>query len=450
MQRSRTSTIPPWLKRLGNRIRQARRARGLTQSAAAGPHLTKSFISLLESGRTYPSVTTLVALADRLQSSLALLLLEEERLPRETALSLLAFARIKAAASSRASVELFLAAVDALAADADDLRIECQLTRGDLAANANELHIAERAYTEALEFARRQHLRTYEPRALLRLAELALRRNDRATARQRLDEALPLFRGSRTLRSIDGSEALILHGRLLITEGKYSRALRVLEEVAEMASRHDLPRLRGKALQWIGQTHRVAGQLDRAVESLRRAKDALSSAAETIEFAGVLYQLGTLYRENDNLEEALSSLQEALRIQERIGATAEQAVTLNELAEIQLRRHRLGEAQRTATTAHTLARKLQDPGKSGRILVTMARIARANRRWKAAGNHLREAIALFKKAKVPEELAETARELGMLLKERGEHAQAANYLAIALSFSRPSRVRNPENENLVS
>jgi tetratricopeptide (TPR) repeat protein len=394
-------------------------------------------------------VTTLVALADRLRSSLALLLLEEERLPRETALSLLALARTKASASSRASVEPFLAAVEALAADADDLRIECQLTRGDLAAYAGELHGAERGYAEALDSARRQHLRTYEPRALLRLAELALRRTDRTTARQRLDEALPLFRGSRTLRSIDGSEALILHGRLLITEGKYNRAFRVLEEVAEMASRHDLPRLRGKALQWIGQTHRVAGQLDRAVESMRRAKDVLSSAAETIEFADVLYQLGMLYRENNNLEEAQSSLQEALRIQERIGATAEQAVTLNDLAEIQLRRHRLAEAQRTITAAHTLARKLQDPSKSGRILVTMARVARANRRWKAAANHLRDAVALFKKAKLPQEFAETARELGMLLKERGEHAQAANYLAIALSFDRPSR-GNPENENLVS
>src|SRR5574340_967777 len=124
MQRARASTIPPWLKRLGNRIRQARRARGFTQSAAAGPHLTKSFISLLESGRTYPSVTTLVALADRLRSSLALLLLEEERLPRETALSLLALARVKSMADSRASVEPLLTAVDTLAADADDLRIE--------------------------------------------------------------------------------------------------------------------------------------------------------------------------------------------------------------------------------------------------------------------------------------------------------------------------------------
>ncbi|MGH2671068.1 MAG: helix-turn-helix domain-containing protein, partial [bacterium] len=59
MKQQRTSTTPPWLRRLGSRIRSARRARGLTQTDAAGPGLTKSFVSLLESGRTYPSVGTL-------------------------------------------------------------------------------------------------------------------------------------------------------------------------------------------------------------------------------------------------------------------------------------------------------------------------------------------------------------------------------------------------------
>lgn len=451
VQRARSSsTIPPWLKRLGNRIRQARRAQGLTQSAAAGAQLTKSFISLLESGRTYPSVTTLVALADRLQTSLALLLLEEARLPRETALSLLALARTKAPGVSRADVEPFLAAVDVLAADAADLRIECQLTRGDLAANARDLDGAERTYVDALELARRHHLRTYEPRALLRLAQVALRRDDRATARQRLDEALPLFRGSHTIRSIDGSEALILQSRLLITEGKHSRGLRILEEITEIAQRHDLPRLHGVALQWIGQTHRLNGQQDRALDALQRAREALSSADEADALAEVLHQLGILYRDIGNLDEADESLQEALRLQERLGARMEQAVTLNELAEIQFRRNLLEDAQRTATAASALAQTLQDTGQNARILVTMARIARARRRWKIAADHFRDAVSLFKKAKLPKELAETARELGMLLRERGEHAEAANYLAMALAPDRSARERKSENDPPVS
>src|SRR5438876_5024469 len=132
MPEQRTAKSPVWLKRLGGRIRQARRIRGFTQTDIARPNLTKSFISLLESGRTYPSVSTLVTLASRLQSSLALLLLETPQLPRETALNLLELARASAPANA-AKTDRLLAAVEALSEDANDLRAELLLTRGDIA-----------------------------------------------------------------------------------------------------------------------------------------------------------------------------------------------------------------------------------------------------------------------------------------------------------------------------
>src|SRR5574341_1177989 len=96
MPEQSSAKSPLWLKRLGSRIRQARRIRGFTQTDIAKPNLTKSFISLLESGRTYPSVSTLVTLASRLQTSLALLLLEAPQLPRETVLNMLELARASA------------------------------------------------------------------------------------------------------------------------------------------------------------------------------------------------------------------------------------------------------------------------------------------------------------------------------------------------------------------
>ncbi len=431
------SATPPWLKRLGGRIRQARRVRGFTQSAAAGPHLTKSFISLLESGRTYPSVATLVALTDRLQSSLALLLLDEAQLPRETALTLLALARGWGAADpTNARVDPLLTAVDVLAEHADGLRIETLLTRGDLALRHGEPKAAERWFNDALNEARERHERSYEPRALMRIAALALQRNDRPTARRRLDEALPLFRATRTLRSVDGCQAMILHGRLLIVEGKQGRALRVLEEVVDTAGRHDLPLLQGQALQWVGQIQRDSGRLERALETLRRAKDALIHAGEGLDLAQVLHRLGTLSRDGGDLEEAQTHFQHALRIQQRIGASAERSVTLNDLAQLEMSRGRLTSAHQAATDAYELASTLRDCIQQGRVLVTLARIAKAYHRWKAAAAHLREAVEQFKKAKHPDALADAARELGMLLKERGEHAEAADYLAIALSAER--------------
>ena len=67
------------------------------------------------------------------------------------------------------------------------------------------------------------------------------------------------------------------------------------------------------------------------------------------------------------------------------------------------------------------------------LLVTMARVSRAQKRGKQAADYFKEAVAIFKKGRRQAELAETARELGMLLKERGDHADAADYLAMAIA-----------------
>ncbi len=436
MHEQQPPAIPPWLKRLGSRIRQARRVRGLTQSGAAGPELTKSFISLLESGRTYPSVATLVALANRLQTALALLLLDEKQLPRETALSLLALARAKTPESPDAEVEALLAAVDVLAKDAEDLRIEALLTKGDVTLLHGKSTDAERWFEEALGSARRRHQRSYEPRALLRLAELVLGRGNASTARQRVEEALTLFRATRTLRSVDGCEALILQSRLFMQAGKTGRALRTLDEVADVARRYDLPFTLGEAQKWIGLAQAQSGRLDQAVEALRAAKEALGTTGENAKFAHVLSLLAKFCQDVGNLDEAHTNFQQALRIQQRIGVAPDRAVTLNEFAQLQMRRGQLAAALATAKESYELARSLPDNAPCGRALVTMARIARAQRRWKRAAAHLREAVELFRKGKLSKDLADAARELGMLLKERGEHAEAADYLALALSVER--------------
>ncbi len=432
MQQQRTATTPPWLKRLGTRIRQARRIRGLTQTDAAGPDLTKSFISLLESGRTYPSVGTLVALASRLQTSLACLLLDEAELPRETALNLLALAR-KNTATPSAAAEPFFAAVDVLANGVEDLRAELLLTRGDLALLHGQAKDAEKWFEGALDWSRRQRLRTHEPRALARLAQLALSRKDLATARGRLDQALTLYRTTRTLRSADGCEALILQGRLLGAQAKIGRALQVFAEVAEVAQRHHLPHTLGNAYRWMGALHAESGQLEQALATLRRARDALEPTGESDEFAQVLHALGKLSQEAGNFEEAYASFQQALRIQEHLGAAAARAATLTEVAVLEMHMGKPATAEAVAKEALELARAQHDVVQSARSLMTMARIARAQRRWKAAAGYLRDAVESFRKAKRPKEMAEAARELGMLLKERGEHAAAADYLAIALS-----------------
>src|SRR2546428_235239 len=332
MPEQRTAKSAVWLRRLGGHIRQARRIRGFTQPDSARPNLTKSFISLLESGRTYPSVNTLVTLASRMQTSLALLLLETPQLPRETALNLLELARASAS-SNAAKTDRLLAAVETLSEDANDLRAELLLTRGDIALVQGRHRDAERAFSDALAWSRKNQLQPFEPRALSRMAHLALTRHEEDAGRERLENALAQFRSTRTLRSAEGCKALLTYGELMSRQSRTARAQRILLEVAQAAQRQDL------------------------------------------------------------------------------------------------------------TLILALAEEHHDQVQKARSLVTLAEVAKAQRRWKQAVDQLKEAVDLFKRARLPAEVGAAARELGMLLKERGDHAAAADYLAMAISTETGTRDR---------
>jgi transcriptional regulator with XRE-family HTH domain len=64
---SKQSTGPgsPFATELGRRVRDARRARGLSQAALGRP-LTRAYVSLIESGHTIPSLPALLHIAQRL------------------------------------------------------------------------------------------------------------------------------------------------------------------------------------------------------------------------------------------------------------------------------------------------------------------------------------------------------------------------------------------------
>lgn len=57
-------------KRIGNRVRERRKALKLTQSELAGEDFTKAYISQIEKGQVMPSLMALIVIARRLGRSL--------------------------------------------------------------------------------------------------------------------------------------------------------------------------------------------------------------------------------------------------------------------------------------------------------------------------------------------------------------------------------------------
>lgn len=433
MEDQRTSPIPPWLQRLGSRIRLARRARGLTQTDAAGPGLTKSFVSLLESGRTYPSVGTLVTMADRLQTSLGQLLLDGEHLARETALNLVALAHDPSADSS---ADLLLDAAETLAGDHEDLHVELRLTRGDVAASQDRVKDADRWFREALAQAKRRRLQAFEPRALARLAALAYDSGDLTHARTEIEDALALFRSSRTLRTIDGCTALILLGTILVKQGKPTRALRVFEDAVRIAERERLSVALGRAYAGIGQAHGAARHFNRAIDSLQRARDKLQAAGDGAGLTVATHQLGRLLLETGQVDHAQEALERGAQLLKDQNDPRLKVDVLTDLAWAQLRGGRVSQAQSTARSAAAIAAHVHDPGLRGRALRVQGNVARAQRRHKQAADILKEAIATLRRARLPEELARATQELDALVKDRSLSSEGNSEFAGAGSRSR--------------
>ena len=60
--------MPNFEKNLGEKIRELRKKRGITQKDLAGDKITRNMLSLIESGNASPSVSTLLYIAERLEA----------------------------------------------------------------------------------------------------------------------------------------------------------------------------------------------------------------------------------------------------------------------------------------------------------------------------------------------------------------------------------------------
>src|ERR1700716_3631659 len=76
-RRAGTTVLPNAGKTLGERVRWARRAAGLSQAQLAGDELTKGFISQIESGLVRPSIRSLQHIASTLGKPLDYFIADE-------------------------------------------------------------------------------------------------------------------------------------------------------------------------------------------------------------------------------------------------------------------------------------------------------------------------------------------------------------------------------------
>ncbi len=434
---------PDWLVQCGRRLLLARGRAGLTQEALGAPDLSKSFISLLESARSYPSVETVIALARRLNTSVASLLLDPAELRRETALNLLRLAAdMDLHAHSAEAVQLTTAAEALLPDMPADLMVRAALVRAHASIAANRLDEAERWADEAAAAAGRHRLGSAVGMALAFKGLIEVRRGMYARALPVLEKAVEIMRRTKAARTEENVRALLSLGAARFYLGQIDRAQRAYRRALELATRLRLQGMRGRALTGLAQVERARAHPDNAADLLAQAHDALALAEDLKEMSRTLSNLGVLRREQGRLTDALASFEQALRIREQLGDVRGHSATLEEMAATLLELGRHTDAARAARRAIKEAQSVGDQAREAWAQVTLARVLRVQGRRSEAIDILRGAVSTLTRLGLDGQAASAAGELGVLLSNAGADAEASQYLTKAFAGGHTGPVRS--------
>ncbi|MDQ7858847.1 MAG: transcriptional regulator [Armatimonadota bacterium] len=396
---SRTTLArPDWLVQFGHRLRLARGRAGLTQQRLAAPDLNKSFISLLESARSYPSVETVISLASRLDTSVASLLFDADELRRETAHNLLHLAWLLDPATRGEEALRLADAAGALAGGLPpEMRARAVLVRARVAMAASRLGEAAVAANEAAALARRaRHARALGSALALR-GVIDERRGQYRAAIATLQRALGIMRRTSSVRSEEGVWALLSLAAAFGRTGQAARARRAYRQALAVATRLHLPRMRGRALTGLGMVEWMLKRLDEAVSVFSQAYAAFEQDEDLPEMARVLSNLGLIRREQGLYAEALAVLERAARLRERQRDARGLAATADETAQVLLAMNRLAEAARAARRAIELGRASGDRSRQAVATMTLGQVLRAQGRRKEAIEHLQAAMVQLRR-----------------------------------------------------
>jgi tetratricopeptide (TPR) repeat protein len=321
---------------LGERVRSARRERGMSQAQLAGEELTKGFISQVESNLVRPSVRSLQIIAGRLGKSLDYFLGDAPLATEKR----LAFHRLAAEA----------------------------------AAERHDWKVVRLEVGSGLECAPPKRDRA----ALLRLlAQADLGTDEREPAFDRINEALSLIDAATDAAEVARLQHLrgVAYGQL----NQYLAAAEALEQARDTMERHEVndPRQRARILVALGTVYRRLNRTAKAMQTYSSALDLASDSSELrVAALGYMGVAVSLY-DSGELDAAIHNYRRALDLFERVEDRSFELSVLHSLAAIHFERGATGEARELAERSLALAKMAGDARVQATAQVILARIALA-------------------------------------------------------------------------
>lgn len=372
---------------VGERIRELRLARGMSQSDLAGGRLTKGFISQVESGRSKPSPESLHFIAGRLGVPMAALMPGVELSQQQAFL-------LRAA--------------------------EAELSSGHTAAAHALLDEAEQLLTSPRD--RSWHLRM---RGEVRLLQGEI---DAA-----VEDGLAAYELISTVDAPEeASRASNLLGKAHHVAGRLPAALLYFDRAAAHAEHRPVgPVLRAMIHSNRGTTHMRLGDLTHALEAFDAARSSAEDAEDLKQLAIAHMGLGEAARQRGELPAAIGHAERAVTLLERIELRQLQAQILHNMGDAYFD---LGDRERSRVhqeRALRAARAMNEPFTVAHVLERLAVLDVAEGNLQVAGDEVGESVNLARELHIPDLLCRALTSAAEVAEASGDSTAADARLAEA-------------------
>lgn len=414
-------------RRIGERIREARRRAGLTQQQLAGERYTKAYVSALETGIARPSMVALSYLSERLS------------LPPSH------FIDQSHPAWTRLEVDMRLAAGEwqtaadgyrTLLDDAADDASRADLLRG-LAEASARLDRGKETIAAASEAARLYAEAGREVDAALARYWLAYglyQSDNEPDARSLLAALLEQVRSGLAVEPDFEMRLLTSLAAVESHTGQAARALAYLEEARGLAADLD-DRRRAAFLFNLAIGYREVGDFEAAIRAGTQGMALYRAAGAIFESARIENDLALAYLATGQLERARELAADARQQIEATGDERWMAAVLDTQAQVALADGNASEAMALAGAAREAADRSGNAYVALVAMITEARALRLSGRHEEAEARFGTAARTARDSRVPNRLKEVLREWADLRAERGDHRGAYELSSEALTVN---------------
>ena len=414
---------------LGQRIRRARQAAGLTQAALGAPDLTKGFISLLEHDRAKPSVATLERLAARLGQPVAYFLDGGERVSEKVLAVLASRGRGEL---SRRQYEAAQAAFTELRDLAEAcrhtaMRTQAALGLGEALLGLRRLEEAQGFLEAALRGGRAAGDAVVECRALHGLATVAHRHGQFPRAVLLYKEALAVLPRVGDAEPQLAGEIHLYLGTVLGRMGHSDEAVEAYTRARELFEGAQRPERVGETLMGLGNVLSTSGDLDSAMGLYERARALFEQYEDLQATAYVRNSLGIVLLQTGKPRDALEHFKASLALKQRLGDGVGESRTLTELARCHFICGERRLAEEVADRAIARSQEVHLPDEEARARIVLGLLAAEREDVKNAVAALHEAAAQCRRSSMMPELVTIYHELARLASRQGHYREAAGF-----------------------